>query len=187
MRKLTWCSSTNGRCANPTPGTYRSLKFAPSEWSWNPRMPRSPSPARRTTAPPASPNSTVRSRKRVRDLKAVDEPGALLPDVERGDVRHAHLVLEDGAAPGEVMVGRHRGEDDVVDLVLGDAGVLERLLRRAHTQVAGRGALLDVVACLHAAALADPGVGRIHDLGELVVGDEVLAGDEAASDDLAVH
>jgi len=40
--------------------------------------------------------------------------------------------------PG-VMVGRHRGEHDVVDLLLGDAGVLERLLRRAHAQVAGRG------------------------------------------------
>jgi hypothetical protein len=129
----------------------------------------------------------ARLEQRVGDLKSVDEPGALLPDVERGDVRHAHLVLEDSATPGEVMVGRHRGEDDVVDLVLGDAGVLERLLRRAHAQVAGRGALLDVVARLHAAALADPGVGRIHDLGELVVGDQVFAGDEATSDDLALH
>jgi len=107
---------------------------------------------------------------RIRNLQSVDEAGALLADVERGDVPDAQLVLEDAAAAGEVVVRRHGGEDDVVDLFLRDAGVRERFLRGAHAQIAGRCALLDVIARLHPAALADPGIGRIHDLGELIVG-----------------
>ncbi len=129
----------------------------------------------------------ARLEQRVGDLQAVDEAGALLPDVQRRHVRQPQLVLQDAAAAGEVVVGGHRGEHDVIDLLLGHARVLERLPGRAGAQVAGGGPLLDVVARLHAAPLADPPVGGVHHPGELVVGDEVLAGDEAAAEDLGAH
>src|SRR5207237_1996214 len=102
-----------------------------------------------------------------------------LADVERRYVPDAQLVLEDSTAAGEVMVRRHGGEDDVVQLFLRDAGVRERILRRAETQIARRRSLLDVVARLDPAALADPGIGGVHDLGELLVGAELLARDQA--------
>src|SRR5207253_28692 len=89
-------------------------------------------------------------QERVRDLQAVEEPGALLPDVERGDRAEPELVLEQSAAAREVVVRRHGGEDDVVDLFLRNARVLEGCLGRADAEVARGGPRLDVVALLDA-------------------------------------
>ena len=102
-------------------------------------------------------------------------------------MRQTHLVLQDSAAAGEVVIRRHGGEDDVVELVLGHTGVLERLVRRTDAEVAGGGAQLDEVARLHAAPFPDPVVGGVHHPGELIVADEVLAGHEAAAQDLRAH
>ena len=73
------------------------------------------------------------------------------------------------------MVGRHGGKDDVINLGPIDLGVGQGGHGGAQAQVAGGGAGLDVIALLDAAALADPGVGGVHQAGELFVLDEVLA------------
>src|SRR5581483_12158370 len=118
---------------------------------------------------------------------AVDESGALLADVERRDESHPELLLQQAAAAGKVVVRSHRREDDVVDLVLRDPGVRDRLCRRAGAEIARGGALLHVVPGLDAAPLPDPRVGGVHHAGELIVRDQVLAGDEAATDDPRAH
>ena len=48
--------------------------------------------------------------------QAVQEARALLPDVEAGDVAQAQLVLQEGAAAREVVVGGHGREHHEVDL-----------------------------------------------------------------------
>src|SRR4029453_16565466 len=72
---------------------------------------------------------------RVHELQTVEEPGALLTDVEAGDGTQPELGLEDGAAAGKVVVRRHGREHDEVDLVLRDPGTLQRLPGRGHTEV----------------------------------------------------
>ena len=57
----------------------------------------------------------------VHELQTVEEPRALLADVEAGHGGKAELGLEDGPRPGEVVVGGHGGEDHEVDRVLLDA------------------------------------------------------------------
>ena len=110
----------------------------------------------------------------VRELEAVEEAAALLADVEAGDGPEAELRLEKAAAPGEEVVGGHGGEDHEVDFLGPHLRVLERLLGRRHPEVGGGGTGAHVVAGLDAAALADPGVARVHEPRHHVVGDPVL-------------
>ncbi len=124
----------------------------------------------------------------VHELQAVEEAGALLADVEAGDGPQAELGLEDAAAPGEVVVGSHGGEDHEVDLFGGHLRVREGLAGRGHPQVGGGGAGIDEVSGHHPAPLADPGVGRVHDPRQHVVRHPIL-GDlgPAAHDDGSRH
>src|SRR5262249_36968709 len=85
------------------------------------------------------------------------------------------------AAAGKVVVRRHGREDDVVDLRRRDPCLLERNLRRAQAEIRGGGAVRDVVALLDARALADPLIGGVKHLRQLMILDLVLTDDEAGT------
>src|SRR5581483_870046 len=133
------------------------------------------------------PLGLARAQERVGDLEPVDEAGALLADVERRDVAEPELVLHQHAAAGELIVGRHGGEDHVVDVGGADAGLLHGDAGRARAQLRRAGAVGDVVALLDARALANPLIGGLAHARELLVLDEVLADDETGSFDDRAH
>ena len=81
------------------------------------------------------------------------------------------------------MVRRHGGEDDVVEVASRNPCILQCFFRSAKAEVAGLGARLDVVALFHAGPFADPLIGSVHHFGEVVVLDQVLADDEAGTND----
>ena len=109
----------------------------------------------------------------VGELQAVEEAAALLADVEAGHVAQAELRLQQGAAAGEEVVGGHGGEDHEVHLVLRHPRVLEGLAGGGDAEVGGGRPLVHEVAGLDAAALPDPGVARVHEPRQHVVGDPV--------------
>src|SRR5207248_4150525 len=82
----------------------------------------------------------------------------------------------------------HRGEDHEVDLAGIDARRLQRSPGSGHSQIGGADAGIDVVARLDAAALADPGVARVHEARQHVVGHAVARNlRPTADDDGALH
>ncbi len=57
-----------------------------------------------------------RADERIRDLQPREEAGALHADVERVSRLEPELLREEAAVSREVMVGRHRGEDDEIQV-----------------------------------------------------------------------
>ena len=89
-------------------------------------------------------------------VQPVEEARALLSDVEARDRSQAQLLLEEGAAAGELVVGGHRREDHHVHLVRTHPRGLEGLGRGGGAKVGGGDVRGREVPRLDAAALADP-------------------------------
>ncbi len=120
----------------------------------------------------------------VHHLEAVGVAGALLADVQGRQRPHPELLLDQRARAREVVVRRHGGADQVVDLARGHAGVVEGRPRRFRPEIGRADARLDVVAGHDAAALPDPLVVGLDDAGEHVVVDlERRDGDAGARED----
>jgi hypothetical protein len=114
----------------------------------------------RTTCGPSSPAA---------DGQRVDESGADCLHVERSTRRHAEIGLNRGRRCGKRLVGRGGGDDQQIDFVGADAGMLQRGLRGAGSQVGRELAVGSDVALADASALRDPFVGCIEEAAELVV------------------
>ena len=165
---------------------------------WSPPL----RPAPRTTAPAPSPNSTqvprsVQSISRVMvsapmtrahlarpratkpsaTHRRVDEARADRLDVEGDADRRAQLALHDGGGGREGQVRRGGGDDDQVDVGGRAAGGVQGALGGLDRQVARRLVVAARVALLDAGALADPLVGGVDDLGQVVVGDDLVRAD----------
>ena len=99
----------------------------------------------------------------------VDESRAAREQVVGRRLRHPERIREDGRGGREHHVRRHRRADEEIDVRGIDAGVLES--RRA----AGIAMSVSASSCggdpplADAGPLANPLVGGVHDLGELVV------------------
>jgi hypothetical protein len=125
---------------------------------------------------------------RVGEIETVQKARALLADVEGRDrLGEAHLRLQQRAVSGEVKVGRHRGEDDRVDVRGGLSRRGHRLFRGEHPQLRRPLPVIGVAALFDAAARADPLVGGIHHFGEDVVFDDVFRDADAGAGDDALH
>jgi hypothetical protein len=104
--------------------------------------------------------------------QGVDEAAALVPDVDRGDGAQAEQPLEEHAVAGGEVIGCGRGVENEIDRAGLEPGGLERSergpvgQRRAGVTLAGPATLLD------AGARPDPFVARVHQVGEVVVGDD---------------
>src|SRR5690606_5482612 len=78
---------------------------------------------------------------RVGHLEAVHEAAALLPDVVAGAAALAvdtELRLQEDGGAREVDVGRERPEDDAVDVLRLEPGVLEGALGRLEREITTR-------------------------------------------------
>ena len=123
---------------------------------------------------------------RLDHLQPVGEAGALLADVERRQRREAEALLDQAAGAREIVVRRHRGAHQVVDLAGLDAGVGEGGARRLGAEVGGGDALLREAPLLDAAALAHPLVVGLDDARQgVVVEGTGRQGDAAAGEDRA--
>jgi hypothetical protein len=124
----------------------------------------------------------------VGDAERINEARADRLDVEGHAHARAQLALNDGGHRGKGHVRRRRRHDDQVDVRRRLAGVGQGLPGGLDRQVAGRLIVARLVALPDAGAFLDPFVGRVDDLGQVGVGDDLLrqvradAGDDAASD-----
>ena len=109
---------------------------------------------------------------RVGDLERGEEPRALHPNVEGVRTVEAELPGEQPAVAREVVVRRHRREDDEVEVLRLEARVRERASRRLDSQGRGGVPLAGVAALPDAGALPDPLVARIHEERHPLVGDD---------------
>ena len=87
------------------------------------------------------------------------------------------------AVAGKVSSGVVVAADDHVEFAGVDAGIGQRGARGRQRQVGGLFAVACDMALADAGALADPFVGRIHLLGQIVIGDDVVRQIGAAADD----
>jgi len=87
------------------------------------------------------------------------------------------------------VIRRERREDDGVDVLRLEPRVLQRHAARRNREIArARAGVLDVATLADAGALDDPLVGGGHELGEVVVGDDLRRDVVAdAEDGGAVH
>ncbi len=128
------------------------------------------------------------ANERVGEVEAVEKSGTLLADVEGWQrLAKAHLRLDDWPVAGEEIVGRHRGEDQRIDVVMRPSRGLERPLGGHDAEVRGGLAGIGVVPLLDAAARPYPLVGGIHDAGELFVRYDVLRNADPAAGNHAFH
>src|SRR5580765_6765161 len=116
----------------------------------------------------------------VRDREAVDKSAALIAYVDGGNVGEAELALQKDAVAGLEVIRRAGAVDDAVDVLRFEAGFVERLFRCDAREADAGVPAIDPVARLDAATLDDPLIRRVHDLREIVVGDETR-GDVKAS------
>src|SRR6185312_12819556 len=119
----------------------------------------------------------------VGDRHAVDEAGTNGLHVEGRAMAHAQPRLHDGGGGGKTFIRRGGGTDDHVQLAGIDAGILQRLARRAQSQVGGLFALKRNVALADPGALANPLIRGLDLLGQIVIGDDVGRQTGAAADD----
>ncbi len=107
------------------------------------------------------------------DVESLDEPGAAAAtEVVGGDMPAAEVVLDEGS-----RVRRHHlrcigGEDDLVDVVRGETGVLEGDQGGVGGQGHGRLMVRDESSPLDPGSLRDPLVAGVHQVRPLVVGDD---------------
>ena len=70
---------------------------------------------------------------RVRGLKSEEEAGALLAKIQCGNAPlQAELVSQQAAASRKIIVRRHGGKDDVVDVIFLQPRVGDGFLRSAN-------------------------------------------------------
>src|SRR6266545_2564632 len=112
---------------------------------------------------------------RIGDGQSVDEPTALIADVDGGNFAEVELALQEDAVAGLEVIGCAGAVDDAVDVGRREPRFVERLLGRFTRERDARVTLVYPVARLDAAALHDPLIGRVHDLREIVVTNDDLA------------
>ncbi len=110
---------------------------------------------------------------RVADRQRVRKRGTRRRQIESPRLVGANLGLHQARGAREQHVGRHRADDDHVDVVGRQARLLDRLLRRFGRQIAGRDAGVDDVTLLDAGALQDPLVGGLDHLLEIRIGQQL--------------
>jgi hypothetical protein len=127
----------------------------------------------------------------VRQGKAVDQPGALLLEVEHGRAAKAQLGLQEAGTTRIGMIGRDGVHHQHVDLVHGQARVGHGLAAGQRGQVGGRHLGRRVTALPHAGPLDDELVAGLHDLHQVEVRHhlrrEVAAGAEDARSGCGCH
>jgi hypothetical protein len=109
----------------------------------------------------------------VANLQCVHKARALQTYVQTPHGGQSQLVLEHGPRSGEVIIGSHRGEYDVVDLFPGHARVGESPLGSANGEIARGFVEIGELARDDTGSLADPLVAGIHDSRHAVVVDRV--------------
>src|SRR5207248_1645612 len=107
--------------------------------------------------------------------------------VERGDAVDAELRAEERARAREDVVGRHRREEDVVDVARLEPRGRERALGRLDAEIARALALARIVALADPGALEDPLVRGVHDAREALVRDRISRYVVSRPDDLETH
>ena len=117
----------------------------------------------------------------VGDMKTGEKPGALHPDIQGVRRREPEPSREEAAVAGEVMGRRHRGEDDEVDVVRPDSGVLQGPPGGLEAEVAGGNAPAGEAALFDARALADPLVAGVHQARETFVGHDAFGHEHAGA------
>ena len=83
-------------------------------------------------------------------------------------------MLQQTAAAGKEVVGRHRREHDVINIIRSQTGLLQRDSGSPRSQVRGRRSGSHVIALLNPGALANPLVRGVHQLLKTAVGHQVL-------------
>ena len=121
---------------------------------------------------------------RIGDRERVDEPAALVADVDRGYRAHAEEALQKHATAGREMVGSGRGKHDSVDRGRLEPRRLERPEGRRQGQLGIGLALPDPATLLDPGAGPDPFVAGIHELGEVVVGHDALGHRETGPEEV---
>ena len=122
---------------------------------------------------------------RPHDLHAVGEAGALLAKIEGRDRRAAETLLDQGPATREVVVWRHRGAHQVVDLAGLEPGVGERGAAGFGTQLGRADPFVDVVARDDAAPFSHPFVAGLEHPRQHRVRDLVRRHGDAAAGQLS--
>src|SRR5665213_2753905 len=119
----------------------------------------------------------------VRHRQAIDEAGTNRLNVEGSAVGHPQPGLHARGGGGKGFVGCGGAADDDVDFARVHARVGQSLARRRQRQVRSLLAIAHHAALADAGALADPGIRGIHDLGQIVVGDDFLRQIGTTTDD----
>ena len=110
---------------------------------------------------------------RVADRQRVRKGGTRRRQIETPRLVRANLRLHQARGARKQHVGRDRADDDHVDVVRRQPGLLDRLLRRFGREIARRDARIDDVALLDAGALQDPFVGGLDHLLEIRIGQQL--------------
>ena len=105
----------------------------------------------------------------------VGERRARRRQIEAPRARRADLVLHQAGGAGKQHVGRDGADDDQVDVVRGQSGLLDRDERGLLREVRRRHAGIDDVTLANAGALHDPLVGGFDQLLEIGVGQQRAA------------
>jgi hypothetical protein len=95
--------------------------------------------------------------------------------------------LEKYAAAREHVLGRQRGEDNGVEVGRPHVGPVECHLGRLEGEVAGQLPLANPPPLFDPGASANPLVGGIHHLGQVVIGDDTVRQIDARGDELGAH
>src|SRR3989449_1018425 len=119
--------------------------------------------------------------------ETVQEAAALVPHVDRGDVADAQLALQEYAVAGLEMVGGAGAVDDAVEIAGLEAGLGQGLAGGLARQRDAGLAVRHPVARLDAAALRDPLIRRVHEPGQVVMGDEPGRDVKAGGDELGAR
>ena len=119
----------------------------------------------------------------LRDLDREKEAGAGRRDVEAGGSLAPILVWMKQAVAGKTMSGRGGRDQDEIDLVAGDAGLLHRGEGGLRAHVAGIFVVRRDPAFLDPGASGDPLVVGLDDLREIVVRQDPLRHVTAGADD----
>src|SRR5256712_13719169 len=115
------------------------------------------------------------------------EAAALVAHVDRRDVADAQLALKEDAVAGLEMVGGAGTVDDAVEVAGLQAGLGQGLAGGLARQRDAGLAVRHPVARLDAAALRDPLVRRVHEPGQVVIGDEPGRDVKAGGDELGAR
>src|SRR3989441_2022044 len=119
--------------------------------------------------------------------ETVQEAAALVPHVDRGDVADAQLALQEYAVAGLEMVGGAGAVDDAVEIAGLEASLGQGLAGGLARQRDAGLAVRHPVARLDAAALRDPLIRRVHEPGQVVIGDEPGRDVKAGGDELGAR